>query len=112
MMDEDSRLVKVTRVATVTLGVAIMVLGVVILEGGLLSSMFSTWGWLFNAAVGGGTMGLGLGLGAAGVTGEWGFLERLRGRAGQAGEISEGEGGKPLPRPGEDGLAESEEETP
>jgi len=91
MMDEDPGLVKVARWAAVGLGVIVLVLGVVILEGGLLGSSFPTWGWLLNAVVGGGTMGLGLGLGAAGLTGENRFLERLRARAPREGELSEGE---------------------
>lgn len=93
-MDEDSGLVKTARIALVALGLAVLAVGVVILEGGPMDSLVQGWGWLLNAVVGGGISGLGLGLGAVGVTGEHRFLDRLRAR---------GDGAERKLRPGEEG---------
>lgn len=82
-MDEDSRLGRVARITAVLLGAILLVLGVVLFEGSLFETILPNWGWLLRAAVGGATMGTGLGLGAAGWTGENRFFEKLRAAHGE-----------------------------
>ncbi len=102
-MRDDPWLVQTVRVLAVLIGLSVAVLGGLLIDRDLLEALYPVWGWLMEAAVGGGMMGLGVGLTVFGVNGENAALERLRLRAArepspQALESrSHGEGRKPRP---------------
>lgn len=75
---DESSLIRWSRTAALVLGVGLLVLGVVVFDGEAFASFLPQWSWLLGAVLGGGAMGAGLGMGAAGLTGENRFLDRLR----------------------------------
>jgi hypothetical protein len=80
-MRDDPWLVQTVRVLAVLIGLSVAVLGGLLIERDLLEALYPVWGWLMEAALGGGMMGLGVGLTVFGVNGENATLERLRLRA-------------------------------
>lgn len=77
-MREDPWLVQIIRVVAVLIGLSVAVLGGLLIDRDLLEALYPVWGWLMEAALGGGMMGLGVGLTVFGVNGENAALERLR----------------------------------
>ena len=77
-MREDPLLVQILRVVAVLIGLSVLVLGGLLIERDLLEALYPVWGWLMEAALGGGMMGLGVGLTVFGVNGESAALQRLR----------------------------------
>ena len=108
-MRDDPWLVQTVRVLAVLIGLSVAVLGGLLIDQDLLEALYPVWGWLMEAALGGGMMGLGVGLTVFGVNGENATLERLRLRAGRGPtpraleSRSHGEGRRPRP-----GLEEGE----
>jgi hypothetical protein len=74
-------LVQTVRVLAVLIGLSVAVLGGLLIERDLIEALYPVWGWLMEAALGGGMMGLGVGLTVFGVNGENATLQRLRLRA-------------------------------
>jgi hypothetical protein len=73
------------RTGIILAGVALVVLGAVLFDRGILDSVYPLWGWLIDAAIGGGVMGLGAGLSRYGLDGDGRLFRGLKARLGAGG---------------------------